>query len=59
MRVFESVEAVDVYVNDAGTVTIRQESFADDDAIVAIPPSLIPVLINALKAAAKEALESE
>lgn len=56
MRVIEAVEAVDVFVNEAGTITIKQyDSIGGDDSLIEVPADRVNELCRALKKAAVEA----
>lgn len=57
MRVIEAVEAVDVFVNESGSITIQQEDAVGDYSLVVIPVDRVTALCKALRAAAKEAKE--
>lgn len=56
MRVIEAVEAVDVFVNEGGTITIQQyDAMGGDDALIVVPPGRVNDLCRALKQAAADA----
>lgn len=60
MQVFPTVEGVEVFLNEDGSITIRQESaVGDEPAVVAVPICHINALCRALRATAKEARDSE
>ena len=49
------MKQLEVFVNKGNTVSIRQEQFGEDDAIIAVHPFQIPLLIKWLREAKKEA----
>ncbi|MEJ7746322.1 MAG: hypothetical protein WKF61_06145 [Luteimonas sp.] len=58
MQVFPTTEAVEVFPNNAGSITISQVSFmGEPDSVIVIPLQHINAVCRALRAAAKEARE--
>ncbi len=58
MQVFPTTEGVEVFANESGSITIKQESYTgDDDHLVVIPLQHINAVCRALRAAAKDAKE--
>lgn len=56
MQVFPTTEAVEVFANENGTVTIKQVSaMGDDDSYVLIPVQHVNAVCRAMRAATKEA----
>lgn len=56
MKVFDSVDAVEVFVNESGSITIRQENrMGEDDALVVIPVDRVRDLCRALRQAEQDA----
>jgi hypothetical protein len=56
MKVIETVCAVEVFVNDLGTITIQQEGWnGSEESLVVIPADRVNAICKALKEAAKEA----
>ena len=56
MRVIAAVDPVDVFVNERGWISIKQEDrLGNEDSIVGIPPSQIALLCRALRQAEKQA----
>ncbi len=49
------MKQLEVFVNKSNTVSIRQEIFGEDDAVIAVHPAQIPILIRWLRQAKKEA----
>ncbi|TWI04835.1 hypothetical protein IP90_00973 [Luteimonas cucumeris] len=58
MIVIEQVDQVEVFVNENGTVTIKQiDPMGGVDNIICVPPSQVRVLCKALRKAAADAQE--
>ncbi len=56
MQVFPTVEGIEVFVNEGGTVTVKQESFmGEDPSLIVIPLCHVSALCKALRITAKEA----
>lgn len=56
MQVFPTVDGLDVFVNQAGSITLRQQSYdRSDESLIVIPVGHINATIRALRSAAKEA----
>lgn len=57
MEVFPTTYRVEVFINEAGTISIRQEGIGfDDESIIAVPESQVEMLVNALRATKRELL---
>ena len=54
--VFERVDRTEVFVNESGSITIRQDK-PGGDAIVCVPVELVEKLVGALRSAKEEAIE--
>ena len=54
--VFERVDRTEVFVNESGSITIRQDK-TGGDAIVCVPVELVEKLVDALRSAKEEAIE--
>ena len=54
--VFERVDRTEVFVNESGSITIRQDK-PGGDAIVCVPVELVEKLVDALRSAKEEAIE--
>lgn len=56
MQVFPTTEALEVFVNEGGSVTMKQDdAMGDDPSLIIIPLEHIEAVIKALRAAKREA----
>lgn len=56
MIVVPAVEQIEVFVNEGGSITIKQTGI-QDESIVVLEPSHVPAVCAALRKAAKDAKE--
>jgi hypothetical protein len=55
MQVFETTEGIDVFANDAWSITIKQESaVGNDPEFVVVPIAKVSALCKALRAVTRE-----
>lgn len=54
--IVEQVDQIEVFVNEAGSISIRQESWIEPAAIVVIPVQFIDAVVDALRDAKEEAI---
>jgi hypothetical protein len=58
MQVFQTIDGVEVYVNEGGCITIEQDDhMGGDHSFVVVPLMHVNALCKALRAVAKEAQE--
>ena len=55
--VIESVGETQVFVNENGSITMTQEIWCEEQAMIVIPLMFIDSIIEALKSAKQEAME--
>lgn len=55
--IIERVDQTEVFLNEGGGVTIKQECWPDDSVSIALPIASIPAIIAALLDVEKEAGE--
>ena len=57
MIVIEQQNKIEVFRNEAGSISIKEFCYPDEDQVIAVPPDKVPALISALQQITKEAGE--
>lgn len=55
-KVIQSVAETEVFVNESGSISIRQTDWPNEPALIVIPVQFIDVIVDALREAKEEAI---
>ena len=56
--VIEAVGKTEVFANESGSISIRQTTWPDGEVLIVIPVQFVDLIVDALRSAKEEAIES-